>query len=246
MGTVAASARVSPAQRARRALLYAVGLTVVLYWVPFARLLGRPLVWFSTFAHEMGHGLAAVAVGSRFVSFKMWADASGVASHTASGSALGSAVISAGGLIGPAVLAAVFFAMARRARLSRIGLTLFAVGCVAALVLVVRNPFGGFFVGSLALVLGALAWRGSALTSQVALVFLAIQLALSVFSRGDYLFVATATTGAGSMPSDVAQMATALGGPYWMWGAIVGAFSVLVLVLGLRGFLNTATADFKP
>jgi hypothetical protein len=235
----------TPAQRARRALLWAVGLTAALYLLPFGRFLSWPLVWFSTFAHEMGHGLAAITVGSTFHSFKMWANASGVASHTKATSALASAWISAGGLIGPAVLAAVFFGLARRARLSRIALSAFAVACAVACVVVVRNPFGWFFVGGLALVLGAIAKQGAALTSQVTLVFLAIQLSLSVFSRGDYLFTAVAETGAGTLPSDVAHIASALGGPYWMWGTIVGAFSVAVLVVGLRGFIKTATADVE-
>lgn len=235
----------TPAQRARRALLFAVGLTAALYLLPFGRFLSWPLIWFSTFAHEMGHGLAAVSVGNTFLSFKMWANGSGVAQHAGSASGLARAWISAGGLLGPALLAGVFFGLGRRARLSRIALTAFATACAIAAVWVVRNPFGWFFVGGLVLVLGAIAKKGSALTSQVTLVFLAIQLSLSVFSNSDYLFTSVAETSAGNMPSDVANMARTLGGPFWMWGAIVGLFSLAVLVVGLRGFLKTATADIE-
>ena len=50
--------------------------------------------------------------------------------------------------------------------------------------------------------------------SQTALLLLAVQLALSVFSRGDYLFTNVALTSAGPMPSDVAVMSDALFLPY--------------------------------
>ena len=64
----------------------------------------------------------------------------------------------------------------------------------------------------------------------------------SVFSRGDYLFKEVANTSLGKMPSDVAQMSSALGGPYWMWGAVCGATSVLILALGLWWALRTPKA----
>jgi hypothetical protein len=70
------------------------------------------------------------------------------------------------------------------------------------------------------------------------LLFVAVQLALSVFSRGDYLFMTEATTPAGSFPSDVANMARALGGPYWLWGLICGGFSVVSLVVGIWAFFR--------
>jgi membrane-associated phospholipid phosphatase len=74
-------------------------------------------------------------------------------------------------------------------------------------------------------------------------VFLAVQLALSVFSRGDYLFTDVARTGEGTFPSDVANMSSALFLPYWFWGALCGAFSVAVLALGLRAYLGVVAAE---
>ena len=75
-------------------------------------------------------------------------------------------------------------------------------------------------------------------TCQVLVLFVGVQLALSVFSRSDYLFTNTAQTAMGTQYSDVAQMADALFLPYWFWGIVCGAFSVLVLVWGVRGFLR--------
>jgi hypothetical protein len=65
-----------------------------------------------------------------------------------------------------------------------------------------------------------------------------VQLALSVFSRSDYLFTDTARTATGSMPSDVAHISEALFLPYWVWGLVTGGISIAVLVGGMRSLLR--------
>jgi hypothetical protein len=77
------------------------------------------------------------------------------------------------------------------------------------------------------------ALRASASVSQGLVALLASQLALSVFSRGDYLFTKVAQTGSGPAASDVAQMADALLLPYWFWGSACGLLSLGVLLAGL-------------
>ena len=89
----------------------------------------------------------------------------------------------------------------------------------------------------LATTLIAVAARAPGL-AQAVLVFLAVQLALAVFSRADYLFTSMALTRSGPMPSDVSVMAQALFLPYWFWGAVCGALSVGILFLGLKFFFH--------
>ncbi len=214
-------------------LLGAVAVTLVLYVIPYGRILAYPLVLLSTFAHEMGHGVTALLAGGTFESFEMSADASGVAYLTIPNGRLARAATSFGGLVGPAILAAVFFRLARSSRAAHAGLTVFGAATLLALVLVVGNVFAGFFVGVLGAVCVTIGLKSSPRVSQAAIAFMAVQLSLSVFSRGDYLFAESA----GSGPSDVAQMAAALFLPYWFWGVACGAISVVVLVLGLRAFL---------
>ena len=74
--------------------------------------------------------------------------------------------------------------------------------------------------------------------AQASLVFLGIQLSLSVFSRSDYLFTETAITSQGTMPSDVAVIAQALSMPYWFWGTACGVFSVIILLFGLWSYVR--------
>jgi hypothetical protein len=220
-------------RRARGALVASAAITLLLYAVPFGGFLIYPLLLLSTLAHELGHGLAALATGGAFQAFYLWPDGSGMAVHTGpEGHAL-QAIVAAGGLIGPAVVAGLCFALARRERVARVVLGLLGLGFLLADALVVENAFGFWYIGGVGVLLLALAARARASVAQTALVFLAVQLALSVFSRADYLFTASAVTSAGVMPSDSAHIATALGGSYMLWGALCGLFSVLVLILGL-------------
>ncbi len=221
----------------------AIGLTVGLYLIPYGHTIGYPLVLLSTLAHEMGHGIAGVLVGGNFDSFVLNSDASGVAHVSGYDGRFARAFVSAGGLCGPAVTAALAFVLARRAKVARYALIGTGVMLVIALVWVVRSFFGWFFIGLTAAALLAIGLKAKETWAQLALVLVAVQLALSVFSRGDYLFTDTARMATGDMPSDVANMASALFLPYWFWGALCGAFSVVVLIFGALSYVRGATAD---
>ncbi len=220
--------------RALWILLVAVVVTLALYIVPYGHYVAYPLVLLSTYAHEMGHGITALLLGGEFDSFVMAPDGSGLAYLRIPDSRLVRAATSAGGLIGPALLAAAFFWLAKRSKTAHVGLLAFGVATLVAVVLVVRSPFGWIFVGSLGAACMYLGLKSTARVAQAVLAFLAVQLSLSVFSRGDYLF--TETAGAG--PSDVAQMAQALFLPYWFWGVVCAAISGLILLYGIRTFLG--------
>jgi hypothetical protein len=228
---------------ARTALVASIVATFALYAIPHGWYLAYPLMLISTVVHELGHGIAALLMGGDFVDFHMWADGSGVARHTMVDGGAASAFVSAGGLCGPAVAAGVFLWLGRSPIWARRCLAAFAAFLGIALLVWVRGGFGLAFVGGLAAVCLVLAIYASAETAQIALVFLATQLALSVYSRGDYLFTPYADTGAGLIPSDTQQMADALGAPYWFWGGLCGAFSAGVLVVAGWPYLTRRSRE---
>jgi hypothetical protein len=221
-------------------LLISIVLTIVMYSFPQGYYIAYPMILVSTLAHEMGHGIMAIAVGGSFEKFEVYSDASGVAYWTGDVGRIGRAMISAGGLVGPAIVGGVFFSMANKA--SRLFLSI-GIFLLLAEILVVRNIFGLFFVGGCSLFTLWLGLRASSTTQQIASYFIGIQLALSVFSRGDYLFTEYADTAKGKMPSDVSHMSEALFLPYWFWGAVCGAFSILCLVIGIRKALQDLVKD---
>jgi Peptidase M50B-like len=225
------------AASARGVLILSAVVTLILYNVPFlGRILARPLVLLSTVAHEMGHGLTALLLGGRFQRFAMWANGSGLAEIDLTGfGRIRQGLTLAGGLVGPAVAAAICFFLGRtgqgaRACLLGLGVLLFLVE-----ILLVRNLFAFVFVGLLV----AACFLSVRLTpdrAQLAVIFVGVQLALSVFSRADYLFTRGAVNPSGAFPSDVMQMQRLLFLPYWFWGALCGAASVAVLVWGVALF----------
>ncbi|NKC17115.1 MAG: M50 family peptidase [Gammaproteobacteria bacterium] len=230
--------REARARRVQKALLLAAGATIALYFIPFGYYVLYPLLLLATFAHEMGHGLAAMAVGSEFEDLRMWADGSGIARHRGAPNAFERALIAAGGLLGPAVLAGLLFVIGRHAGLARAALYIFGAGCLLAVALVVGNVFVLVFVGLVAAVCFFVAYKAAPFTNQVVVVFLAMQLSLSAFSHSDYLFMEFAHTAGGRLLSDTAQIADALGGAYWFWGAVVGLGSSAILIAGLWIFLQ--------
>lgn len=216
---------------ARTALWVSVFITIALYVIPNAWYLAYPLMLISTVVHELGHGIATLLVGGDFQHLHMWANGAGVAHNVDVPDGAARAFVSAGGLCGPAVAAGLFLIVGRSPVWAKRCLAAFGGFLVLALALWVRGGFGIAFVAALAAACLGIAIYTTAETAQIALVFLATQLALSVYSRGDYLFKQWADTGEGKMPSDVQHMADALGGPYWLWGVLCAAFSAGVLVL---------------
>ena len=228
-------ARPRPASGTRAVLLVSAAITVALYAIPFGDLIARPLLLLSTLAHEMGHGITALLLGGRFHEFKMWMDGAGLADMDVTGfGRLRQGLTAAGGLVGPAVAAAVCFTLGKTGRGAQICLVGMGLGLVAAEALLVRNVFGFVFVGLLAAGCLFAAARLTPEKAQWVVVFVGVQLALSVFSRADYLFTPAASNPSGVFPSDVMRMQQALFLPYWFWGFVCGAFAVGVLLYGLR------------
>ncbi len=220
-----------------------VAVTLLLYWLPYGYVLVYPLLLLSTLAHEMGHGLAAELVGGDFEKFLMWSDGSGVATYSATDSRIGHALIAAGGLVGPAVAAAILFWLARHTHHAR---RVFAgIGLVLLLLMAfyVRSLFGFAFVAGLAMLAFLFARLAERRDGPAA-----AGLRGGAAGAGGFLAQPTTssprwpTPAAGLMPSDVAQIAEVLFLPYWFWGGACGALFAagavvripLVLALTLR------------
>ncbi len=226
-----------PALSARTMLLASGAVTLLLYNLPFGDILARPFLLLSTLVHELGHGLTSLLLGGGFHRLEMWPNGAGASEiDVASFGPLRQALTAAGGLVGPAVAATLCFTLGRTGRGARACLLGLGGLLLIAEVLVVRNVFGWVFTGLVVAACLFTALRGTPTAAQLAVVFAAVQLALSVFSRADYLFIRTVNNPTGQFPSDVERIAQALWLPYWFWGILCGAFSIAVLGLGLRIF----------
>lgn len=224
-------------RQAAVALLIALGASLALVWVPFFDVLAWPLLLCSTLAHELGHGLAALALGGRFDSLSLFADGSGVAEYRGAFGRGDIALVAMAGLIGPPLAAMLMLWAGGYQRASHAALGVLGVGLALAGLLWAGNTLTLVFCLLAAWVLLLVAILGSPALSQVMCVFVAVQLTLASFTRADYLFTESARTGQGVMLSDVGQIAAAWWLPYWIWGALVALISLLLLALGAWRFL---------
>jgi Peptidase M50B-like len=236
-------ASASPRRQAAIVLLGSAAVTLAMFLVPSPEntwWLLAPFRWLHIYVHEFGHGVAALLAGGTFEKFEMYSY-SGVAYTTGVSGSMASAFVGAGGLCGPAVVGGAFLAAGRNPGWARFALGAFGAFMAISLVLWTRTPFGwGFGAAVAALSLGV-ALKARPAHAQIFLVFLGVQLALSVYTGGGYLFTKYVQIQNGHAgPSDTQAMSLALGLPYWFWGLVCGGFSVLVLLVGLWHYLKPA------
>lgn len=234
---------VSHRRQAAIVLVGSVAITLAMFLIPSPEhtwWLLAPFRWLHIYVHEFGHGIAALLAGGEFDKFEMWTY-SGVATIRGVSGSVASAFVSAGGLCGPAVVGGIFLAAGRNPRLARLALGGFGAFMALSLVLWTRTPFGWGFGAVIAALSLLIAIGARPAHAQAVLVFLGVQLALSVYTGGGYLFTQYVTIQNGQHnPSDTQQMADALLLPYWFWGIACAAFSALVLLAGLWAYVRPA------
>ena len=222
-----------PAADSPGLLLLAMAVIAIVWQVPYGPQALFPLTLLATFAHEMGHGIAALLVGGEFDRLSLHADGSGLAEWRGDPGRFGRAAVAAGGLLGPTVAGVTLLLLAGTTRRARWLLWVFAAGLVFCVAMWVRNPFGIVFVlAAAAAVAAAGRWLGD-FGAAFLLHLLAAVLCLSWFRDVDYMFSSNAVIAGVERPSDSAIIAQALWLPFWFWGALVAALSLALLLLGL-------------
>ena len=219
--------------------ILAVALSLVLMYfsyLPVIGVLGRVLLLFSTLTHELGHGLMAIMVGGDFQRLTIEWDGSGLTTWSGNPGRIARGLVAAGGLIGPSIAACVLFWSARgKDRRFNLTTRLFGAGLLLIGLLTARSFWALAFTVGVGALLLLLAGRISRFKMESLVVFIGVQLGLSVFTRADYLFTKSAGPG---LLSDVAQMSEALFLPYWFWGIVCGLFSVAALYWGCRCYIE--------
>src|SRR5258705_13736123 len=117
-------------------LLLAAALSIALWFIPFAEVLGYPFRIFVTFIHEGGHAIAALLTGNSVQSLSVAMNASGE-TYTTQGGVFSQMLVSSAGYIGAMTFGALLLVLIRRAVAARIVL----LGS-AAIVLALTAIFG--------------------------------------------------------------------------------------------------------
>ncbi len=217
----------------RGALLLALAASIVVgVFIPFGGLLLYPFTLMATWVHEMGHGLAALAVGGGFDRLEIFANASGLA-HTLSWSASQRGLVAVSGLLAPPLVGAAIFALARGPRRARVVLAALAVAMVVSLAVWVRSVAGWVALPLVAAVVSAFAVWASPRERMFLAQFIGLRLAADTLSRIDYVFRDRVTIDGVPLPSDIATVASSFGGPRLLWSAAVAGTSLSLVAVGL-------------
>ena len=222
-----------PDMNSRKNLLIAAIAVGVIWQLPYGKLMLYPLSLLATYAHELGHGLAALLLGFDFARFYLHADGSGLAFWQGQAGRLASALIAAGGLLAPSIAGALLLALSRSVRRVRAVLYALAVLIAISVALWTRNLFGITFLLGFAALLALSAKYLADTGAAILLNIIAVTLCLSLFKDIDYMFSASALVDGTTHLSDTAQIAAALWLPYWFWGALLASLSLTLLAGGI-------------
>lgn len=223
-----------------RYLGLAAGALLVLPHVPFGNFVLYPFMILGTWFHEMGHGLAAMAMGFDFQRLVLLPNGSGFAQYTFpdDASRFAHAAIAAAGPIGPAIIGSGLIMASPHERLWKPVLFTLA-GCIALSTLIwVRSTVGWVVLPGIALLLVLIATRGKPWLERFALQFLGLQAALSMFQQWDYLLMEGATIGGRAQLSDTGAIEQYLLLPHWLWAGLIIALAALMLGASLRYSLS--------
>jgi hypothetical protein len=206
----------------------AAAISVILPRVPYGRTILYPFALLGTWAHEMGHGLAAILVGGSFDRLVLYQNLGGTAYSSGIGT-LGRAVVAGGGLLGPALAGGLIILLGSREITARWVLAGLSVALLLSLVLFVRNAFGWIALAVIAVLVGVVAVYGPEVARVFAAQLIGIQFCLASWGTLDYMFTRSFIRDGQIIDSDTQEIAEVLLLPYWFWGGLIALTSLGIM-----------------
>lgn len=203
-------------------------LSLVLPRLPYGRNVLYPFALLGTWAHELGHGLFAIVAGGNFNRLVIYSNLGGTAYSSGVGG-LGRALVSAGGLLGPAIAGGIIIVLGSREQTARWVLAGLSVVLLLSLLLFVRNVFGWVSLALIAAVLGPLAFYAPEALRIFVAQLIGIQFCLASWGTLDYMFTKNFQRDGQIIDSDTQEIAEVLLLPYWFWGGLIALTSFGIL-----------------
>jgi hypothetical protein len=214
-------------------LIGAAIATIALWQVPGGNYILYPFTILATWFHEMAHGLMAFLLGGKFDRLIIFSNGSGIAYYAGPlfFEPASSVLVAAAGPMGPPLAGAGLIMASRSPKASSIILKFLGIFMIFSTLVWIRSLFGFvavFVLGSY--VLGMSFVRSEGLRN-FTVQFLGVQACVATYFQIDYLF----SYSAGPLGiSDTGRIQQILLLPYWFWGAVIAAGSIVVLVTSLR------------
>lgn len=237
-------------------LLLAAVISIALWFIPYAEILGYPFRIFVTFIHEGGHAIAALLTGNSVQSLSVAMNGSGE-TYTTQGGWFSQMFVSSAGYISAMTFGALLLVLIRRAVAARIVLLGSAAIVLALTVIfgVVKPLFAGawlslsglpftLFAGVvLSAGLFAVARFASARVATFVVSLLAVQCVLNALLDLKTVFFLSSPFAA-TVPTDAVNMYNATGVPAIMWAGLWIALSVLILAVAIKQYVASRQRSF--
>jgi len=221
-------------------LILAGFIVVALPSLPFGSYLVYPFAILTTWFHEMGHGLTALAMGQSFDRLLIFANGSGLAESRVAtdASPLLRAAIAAGGPLAPTFFGAALIVASAHQRAWRPVLWGTSIAIFASVILYVRTTVGFAVLPLVALALALIAWKASPGINRFTLQFLGVLGAMSMLSDYRYFFTEQVVIDGEAILSDTGQIEAALWLPHWFWAALILLISTVMVGASLKYALS--------
>lgn len=236
-------------------LLFAAGISIILWFIPFAEILTYPFRLFVTFIHEGGHAIAALLTGNSVGSLSVAMNASGE-TYTTKGGLLSQTLVSSAGYLGAMLYGSVLLVLIRKAIAARVVLIgsaaiVFALTMLYGLLMPIWS--GGPFAGiPFTLAAGTLLSIGLVAVARFArpklatffVSFLAVQCVLNaLLDLKTVLFLSSPFAPGAS--TDAVNMANATGIPAFIWASLWIAIALGILALAMRIYVVTRRSSIQ-
>lgn len=221
-------------KRALFLLILAAIVFFILRYLPFGNFIQWPFVIITTFIHEMGHGLTALALGGELMKIEIYSDASGAA-WTKTIPGWRQAAIAAGGLLAPSLAGGVFILSGRKTSSSSITFLCLGAFMLISALLWVRSSIGLgaiLLLGMLFIVLSRKTSRGF---QQFVIQFIGVHMLVDTFTRTlNYAFTRSTTVAGQVRHSDTSVIAEHMIAGHLFWASVIILCSMSVLFLSLK------------
>jgi hypothetical protein len=174
--------QVKPAVQREQSYIVAFAILTIIAWqTEIGTLVLMPFTLLATWFHEMAHGLAAAALGGEFEQLVIYANGSGFAEYSGNFWAIGQAIVSAAGLLGPSIAGCLMIIASRSRRATRLALLGLGVALLVSTAIWVRSIAGWIVLPLFAAAALYIALRGNAKWQRIAVEFLGVQGGVSVY-----------------------------------------------------------------
>ena len=223
--------------------IFIIAIVVIAIWqLPYLGWVQYPFILLGTWFHEMGHGVTSLILGGTFEFLEIYKNGGGVAYANLGNSYLPSnlatAIMAAGGLLGPAIIGSILIAAAKYHKSSMILLRLLVGVIILSLLLWIRSFWGLIVMSAYVFVLLGIMYLKNRKLEVITILFLGLQCILSTYLQIDYLLTKQFERNGAVQKSDTQVIAENTFGVYWLWALVIIFFSGIILWKSFKFYFN--------